>query len=651
MDFFRAQEQARQQTRLLVLYFVTAVACIVAAINFALWFGLVAITEPPRPEPPLWDLERWLLVSGLVLLVILGASLVRTLQFRQGGGAVARALGGKRVDPSTRDPNERRLVNVVEEMAIASGIPLPEIYILEGEEGINAFAAGLQTHDAAVAVTRGALEQLTRDELQGVIAHEFAHILNGDMRINVRLAGIIFGIIVLALIGRVVLYSMHFSGARRSGGRNQGGGGAVVVVIIVGLTLLLVGIIGELFGRLIQAAISRRREYLADAAAVQFTRNPDGIAGALKRIGAGQSRVTNSAASGMAHFFFASAMKSSMAGVFSTHPPLRKRIRAVDPHWDGSFPKPGERIASRVRPDKAAQSTQAGATRRGLKTGQPIWDLGVMMGAIGTLDNDSMACAHRLMERWPETLREAVHQRDGAKAVLCGLIWAAQESGDLSASLREKLGEERAAAIETLLPELRRLPEGNRLPLAEVALGQLRDLTDSESERLEAAMLALVHADGEESLFESCILQLFRKLMRRGSDSAVKAGLVQQKESVSRILSRLVYLEIDEQADARAFFERVSKGLRERWQSDLQLVDTDTLKTVEPAADFAVLENLPMVVKGWVLEACVATVIDNQSVSERESEWLRVIALTLDCPMPLLLPGAVDGSLVGVNPD
>ncbi|MCC5835006.1 MAG: M48 family metallopeptidase [Opitutales bacterium] len=649
MDFFRAQEQARQQTRLLVLYFITAVACIVAAINVALWFGLVAITEPPQPAPLLWDLERWLVVSGVVLVVILGASLVRTLQFRQGGGSVARALGGKRVDPSTRDPHERRLVNVVEEMAIASGIPLPEIYILEGEEGINAFAAGLETHDAAVAVTRGALEQLSRDELQGVIAHEFAHIMNGDMRINVRMAGIIFGIIVLALIGRVVMYSMYFSGGRRSSGRNQGGGGAMVVVMIVGLTLLLVGIIGELFGRLIQAAISRRREYLADAAAVQFTRNPDGIAGALKRIGAGQSRVTNSAASGMAHFFFASAMKSSMVGAFSTHPPLPKRIRAVDPHWDGSFPKPGERISSKPKPTESKKSNQAGAGRRGLKTGQPVWDLGVMMAAIGTLDKGSMDCAQRLMERWPERLRDTVHQREGAKAVLCGLIWAAQESGDLPTPMREKLGAEWADTIDGLLPDLRALPEGNRLPLAEVALGQLRELMDSESERLEAAMLELVHADGEESLFESCILQLFRKQVRKGSKSSSKTGLAQQIESVSRILSRLVYLEIDEQADASDFFERVSKGLRERWQSGLQLVGPDALKEANPATDFAVLESLPLVVKGWVLEACVTAVIDNQSVSERESEWLRVIALTLDCPMPLLLPGPIENPMAGAE--
>lgn len=643
MDFFAAQEQARKQTRLLVAYFMAAVICIVVIINFALWFGLVAITEPPRQQPPLWDIERWLLTSVIVIAVILAASFIRTLQFRQGGGSVARSLGGKKVDASTRDPHEKRLVNVVEEMAIASGLPMPEIYILEKEEGINAFAAGLQTHDAAVAVTRGALEQLSRDELQGVIAHEFAHILNGDMRINVRLAGIIFGILVLALIGRGVLHSMYFSGARRGGGRNQNGGGAIVVVMIIGLTLLFVGLIGELFGRLIQAAISRRREYLADASAVQFTRNPDGIAGALKRIGAAHSRVENGSASGMAHFFFANAMKSSLSGAFSTHPPLPKRIRAVDPQWDGQYPRPGQKLPKSSPKQPSSRSGQrSGAGRRGLKTDQPIWDLAVMMGAIGSLDQRSIDGAHSLIESWPDNLREAVHQREGAKAVLLGLVVADSDSRDLSVLSDCGLLEEVTEQIDQLLPCIRKLTVGHRLPLAEVALGQLRELLDSEADQLENALVKLAGADGRESLFESCLLQLFRKQLRRTGNTG-KVQLSAQIEGVSRILSRMVRLELDAGADADAFFARVSSGLRERWQSNLNRVDDPALDSVSPAEDFAILESLPLVVRGWVLEACIAAVIDNQSVSARESEWLRVIALTLDCPMPLLLPGQLEG--------
>lgn len=640
MDFFRAQEQARKQTRLLVAYFAAAVFCIVVIINLALWFGLVAITEPHQAQPPLWDAGRWLLTSVVVVGVILAASFVRTLQFRQGGGAVARAVGGRRVDPSTRDPHEKRLVNIVEEMAIASGVPLPEIYILEREEGINAFAAGLQTHDAAVAVTRGALEQLSRDELQGVIAHEFAHILNGDMRINVRLAGIIFGILILALIGRGVLQSIYFSGARRSGGRNQNGGGAIVVIMIIGLTLLLVGLIGELFGRLIQAAISRRREYLADASAVQFTRNPDGIAGALKRIGAAHSRINSGSASGMAHFFFASAMSSSLSGAFSTHPPLPKRIRAVDPQWDGEYPKPGQKSRkSPARSQSKKSSESSGAGRRGLGTGQPVWDLAVMMGAIGSLNQRSIDCAHSLIESWSDNLREAVHQREGAKAVLLGLVCANSEGFEQSSLGDSGLPIELIERIEDLLPDLKGLVDGHRLPLAEVALGQLRDLMDSEADQLEQALVERVKSDGVESLFESCLLQLFRKQLRRSARAGATVKLSEQIDGVSRMLSRIVRLELEPGADADAFFAEISGALRERWQSGLKRVDDAVLDTISPSEDFAILESLPLVVRGWVLEACTAAVIHNQSISARESEWLRVIALTLDCPMPLMLPG------------
>src|SRR5690606_28971990 len=308
---------------------------------------------------------------------------------RQGGSVVAGLLGGLPVNPATDDPDERRLVNVVEEMAIASGVPVPAIYVLPGEESINAFAAGYGVHDAAVAVTRGALKHLTRDELQGVIAHEFSHILNGDMRLNIRLIGLLHGLLLLALIGRVLLRS----GGRSRGRRKEKGGS--VQVALIGLGLVLLGYIGVFFGKLIKAAASRQREYLADAAAVQFTRNPEGIAGALKKIGAlgAGSRIVHPRAEELSHLYFASGLRSSFAGLFATHPPLVERIRRIDPSFSGDFEGVFEAAAAREALAAGPQEAQHGTAAR---HGAPARTPGVLdRRTPGVLDRRAPAVLDR----------------------------------------------------------------------------------------------------------------------------------------------------------------------------------------------------------------------------------------------------------------
>lgn len=327
MEFYEAQDRARRKTRLLIFLFTLAVLAIIAIVYIVVY----ALTRRGGPGVGL-DLGLLGLVAGGVIVLVGSGSGFRVSQLRRGGPAVAELLGGRRVEPGTSDPGERRLYNVVEEMALASGIPVPAVYVLEDEEGINAFAAGHTPEDAAVAVTRGALETLNRDELQGVIGHEFSHIFNGDMRINVRLMGLLFGLLLLAVVGRILL------GVRAGGAQRRGGDGRVA---LIGLALILVGLIGVFFGRLIQAAISRQREYLADAAAVQFTRNPSGLAGALRKIrdseevGGPGGRIWNAHAEEANHFFFARGVGGVLAGLFATHPPLEERIRRLEPGGGG----------------------------------------------------------------------------------------------------------------------------------------------------------------------------------------------------------------------------------------------------------------------------------------------------------------------------
>ncbi|MGD8323007.1 MAG: M48 family metallopeptidase, partial [Gammaproteobacteria bacterium] len=331
MDFFARQEQSRRTTRYLVLLFALAFlsVALATAIVVAALFQFLPAFDQPLLSTTIGDGTRSVLIPflatiGIVLLLMVIASAGRSATLSRGGASVARMLGGTEIHGDSKDPLHRRLVNVVEEMSIAAGVPVPDIFVLESESGINAFAAGLEHSDAAVAVTRGALERLNRAELQGVIAHEFSHILNGDMRINQRLIGFSFGILVLALAGRWMLRSMRFT--RRS--RSDKGS----IALILGIALAVIGSIGVFFSRLIKAAVSRQREMLADASAVQFTREPDGLAGALKKIGGYSSDFTAAEAEEVAHMLFGRGSRA-FRGWFATHPPILDRIRALDPSF------------------------------------------------------------------------------------------------------------------------------------------------------------------------------------------------------------------------------------------------------------------------------------------------------------------------------
>ncbi|HVE16916.1 MAG TPA: M48 family metallopeptidase, partial [Chthoniobacterales bacterium] len=323
MDFFESQARAHRKTKWLIVYFVLAVLGIIVTLHVAAAFAF---------REPLTDWRMLGMISGGVIVVVTLGSLYRIAELSQGGGVVAQMLGGRQLAPHPTDLREQQLRNVVEEMALASGVPVPDIYVLDEEQAINAFAAGNTPGDAVVAVTRGTLEQLNRDQLQGVIAHEFSHILNGDMRLNVRLIGVLTGILLLAMIGRIVFeISARTGGSVRSSDNKNGN--AQLPLFLIGAGIWLIGSIGVFFAKLIKAAVSRQREFLADASAVQFTRNPDGIAGALYKIGQAGSKLESPRADEASHMFFGNGLGESFMGLFATHPPIVERIQAIDPSF------------------------------------------------------------------------------------------------------------------------------------------------------------------------------------------------------------------------------------------------------------------------------------------------------------------------------
>ena len=395
MDFFHSQDVARRKSFLLLTYFVLALLAMILALYVVVLIALGA----GRTEHLMRDaVETWWhpeVLAGVVVLVMFTVSLgtlYKTWELRGGGEALASGLGGRRLSPETTDLSERRLLNVVEEMALASGVPVPPVYLLDNEQSINAFAAGYMPGDAVIGINRGTLDHLSRDELQGVIAHEFSHILNGDMRLNLRLIGLLHGILLLAVIG---YYIMRISGSSRgSSSRKKGGAGQIV---LIGIGMYIIGYIGLFFARLIKAAVSRQREYLADAAAVQFTRNPGGIGGALKKIGglSAGSLLQTPEAETASHMFFGNAIRGLWFPGFATHPPLPERIRRIDPQFDGTFPRVERQAGTGDLPPvaRAADRVSRPPSRKPPRAERHVLDPFLLLASVGTPATDHVSYA------------------------------------------------------------------------------------------------------------------------------------------------------------------------------------------------------------------------------------------------------------------
>jgi Zn-dependent protease with chaperone function/uncharacterized tellurite resistance protein B-like protein len=653
MDFFEAQDAARSRTRTLVVLYVAAVLAIIAAVyaavHVALGPGIGGGVDPAL-----------LLLVALAVSVLVGiGSGFRTMQLRQGGSKVAELLGGRRVKPNATDEAERRLVNVIEEMAIASGTPLPAIYVLDHEPGINAFAAGYTLDDAAVAVTRGTLERLNRDELQGVIAHEFSHILNGDMRLNIRLMGLLFGILLLAVVGRGLLYS----GGR---GRRRDGGGQIA---IVGLALVLVGYIGVFFGRLIQAAVSRQREYLADAAAVQFTRNPDGIAGALAKIGGAGSRLQDHHAQEASHLFFANGIGSAFTTLLSTHPPLEDRIRRLRPHGE-PLPSRGAagRVAATAAPAAGARGFAPGGQEPPAGAAQPVPSArsaeapssafaapdaaaagaagAALMASVGTPEPRHVAYAGRLLESLPRDVRDAAHDPDRAVALLFALLMhdAAAESAVRQAQ-RAALDEGGFAAllpqVDSLVPQVRAAGRPARLPLLDVTLPALRELPPEQRGRLRAVARRLVDADARVDMFELALLHVLSRQLKDDTDAARDSAsgphsLQPLRQEISAILSAVAWSGATDAATAGASFTAGAAAL-DPVAPELALLDGAALDFDKVDDALARTRTASPRVRRRVLEACMLTVAHDGRVQVEEAETLRAVAEAIDCPMPPVL--------------
>ena len=633
--FFEQQDRARRNTSWLVFLFG------LAAVGIALTlYALAAVAtgfkgQDPRSGQMVFDIvwlnpELMLQVGLLAGLVIGGASLYRISQLTGGGRVVAEGMGGRLLHADATDPLERKILNVVEEMAIASGTPCPPVYLMDNESGINAFAAGFSPSDAVIGITRGCVQQLSRDELQGVVAHEFSHILNGDMRLNIRLMGVLYGILAIGTIGYFLLRSSLWSGAMH---RRNSRDNSAMAMAAAGAALMAVGFLGTLIGNLIKASVSRQREFLADASAVQFTRNPDGIAGALKKIGGFDrgSQIESPAAPESSHLFFGQALSSGINSLFATHPPLAERIKILDPSWQGAMvegsagPAPGRHAA-------AAGFAGAGAA--------PAVSAVDQMGQISGAHLDYAA---QLLREIPKSVNDAAHDSFSARAVVYALLLDTDPNArQLQLALLDAKGEPGVADLtRKLTPEIESLGTGHRLPLIDLALPALRELSASQYDRFKGVVQDLVEADQRIDLFEWTLQRILLTHLAPSFEGVRPPrkklrSIAQLRQVLEVILSTLARAgELSESA-GQQLLNRLGDTLV---HGELRLLPPDEVGLVplDKALEFAA--SLDPKAKERVLRACAAVIAADGEVAEPEAEFFRAIGDSLGCPVPLLLPG------------
>jgi Zn-dependent protease with chaperone function len=647
MDFFAQQTRIRRSSRGLVVLFIVAVLAVVAAVD-AVVLVLLGYTGSEQGRAAL-DPRMLVMVSLGVLVVIGLASTVRSMSLRGGGAAVARSLGATAVSPDTTNPAWRKLRNVIEEIAIASSVPVPDIFVLETEPGINAFAAGYTPSDAAVCVTQGCLDKLTREELQGVIAHEFSHVLNGDMRLNIRLMGLLFGILFIGIVGRLFLYS---------GGRVRTRKGNTAYVAMIGLGLVVVGYIGYFFGRLIQAAVARSRESLADASAVQFTRQTAGIAGALKKIAALEegSKLAAANSQEVAHMLFGEAGRFS--SLFATHPPLPERIRALGGVWDDkeirqlamAWQQPG-----RARPGQDASASIAGFMPSGAVTAasaehttslprsdRPLQVDAAKVGAsVGKPGVQDMHAAGHMQRQLPDVLAQAVHDAGGALELMLALAVADDASLRDAQLLRvdSDFGSAVAEGVEALLPPISILHPMLRLPLVGLAFPQLKRQPRPRLMQLVQTLDALVHADHRVDLHEYCLVKLLHLQLHDALDPArgFVPGAGRLRQSAAEFGDLCAIVARHGQSDPEKARQAWASAMHEALPSSRASYDPpeEWIPRMDQALDR--LDRIRPVDKMLVVRGLTAAVSADGEVTVEEAELLRVICASLHCPLPPLL--------------
>ena len=655
MNFFQAQAKARSQTKKLILLFALAVFSLVILTN-VLVMGLNGFLNLEGQAFSFeyfknqFNWQAFLMIGGAVIAFIAIGSLYKIASISSGGKTVAQSLGGTLVTHSSDNLQYKILLNVVEEMAIASGTPVPQVYVLQKEQAINAFAAGFSQDDAVIGITQGALDCFTREELQGVIAHEFSHVVNGDMRLNMRLMGILHGILLVGLLGYFIMRASAFRSRSKDG--NQ--------LIFLGIGLVVIGYGGTFFGNLIKASVSRQREYLADASAVQFTRDNQGIANALKKIGGYTpgSKLETPEAQSMSHAFFSNALSNKFSSLFSTHPPLPDRIKQLQPNWSGEF-KPTKPLSyTDIQKEAVGFSQFAGSSGEPTKQQNSFESASSnnsasaqsntrLSASIGQVNESQIELARSYLQSISTELISAVHCSVGAQAYVYALLLSDKGAVDNFEQNQQVLNKQwdylsnylpvdiysKTRETFTLVCEL---ATQHRLPLLEIALPQLRQMPSLRYEAMLEQMRYLVFVDNNLSIFEWSISNIVAQYLKTEFESADHKQVKYHSAKAVRghietMLSVLVH-EFCEPDEHQIIVQKAEQLLS---LNNVTLLTKNEVGIEDYALAINALRLLAYDIKEKVLELCVFAVTQDKQYTAQEHETLRALAECLACPMPL----------------
>lgn len=630
--FFQRQASARRNTSLLVCLFLTAVVLITLAVCLVGY--LVTRSETSGQPFHYWLLSSHGLVTATAVVALIGmGSLIRWVDLAGGGSRVAKMVGARPIDPDTRDSHERKLRNIVEEMAIASGVPVPELYVMDSETGINAFVAGYTPGSAVMVVTHGAITQLARDELQGVVGHEFSHIFNGDMRLNVRLIALLSGILMIGQIGGFLLRSSFYSGGRTTA-RNRDGR-AQAVMGILGLALFVIGYVGVFFGRLIQAAVSRQRETLADASSVQFTRNPDGIGGALFKIGLKSSYLdTTGHANDMNHMCFGEAARMKFSSLLASHPPIEQRINAIQPGLVA-------RLKSRLRDTEtgAVLRTATGESGPSAVSSFASDSPQKLSERVGTISPEGEGFAIKLLQRLPSTFRGLLYTRAGAiqlcYALLISDLTKQQQAQYLKLLPNHSLFGAQTDLLGKLIPALQTIGEAVRFPALELAMPALRKLDPDERAELIRNVRKLVGADNRVTLFELALTSFLSRHLGIDAERVIPVRYRSYKAvmpALQKLLSLLARAGAIDGQEAEGLYHEAIAGFASTGNTHQPILAKVTMRQLQEA--LKALNGLSPLLKPAVIDACGHCITYDGRIEPKEYELMRLVTDQMDCPMP-----------------
>lgn len=659
MNFYSAQDNAKKKTKYLVLLYILILIVLTVLSTLVLMLFLPIFTGgnitldwryllfSPQSLPTLLGVGAFVISGALI------SSFIKSRHLSKGGSVIASSLGAVKLSPNSRDINERKALNVVEEMAIASGMPVPEVFVLRKESAINAFAAGQSPQDAVIGLTQGCIDKLSRSQLQGVVGHEFSHILNGDMRLNLRIIMLLYGIEFIGLLGRILTSSSRSRSSGSSRGKGKGNG----AIVLAGIALRIIGWFGVLFGNMIQAAVSRQREFLADASSVQFTRDPDAIAGALKVIGgvSETSRLKNTDVSEVAHMFFGQSFNTRLAFLFATHPPIEMRILRIQPNWDGQYLKPQTRMQTSRTENLDSSETVSGQVTHTVnsvfdKLPEPL----VMLMAAGVMIDQLSPKSQSVLL---DLMNKANDPMEAMALVLAILI--CEESATLKAGSewRTLLASSEIKGLDKMVSQQVRLllsiDLSNRLPLVELTMPALKTLSDNQYLQFKALLQQVMNLDNQQSIFEQSVFQLVTRYLD------VHFGLAPQQR-VRYKKAKQVAIEIQLVFSALVYYGHnvVVSELKSKYESEyglnlsmdlafkrameklglthLQRIDMDTSQQnlFKTATEKLLFCSEPL--KQKIIEALVVCVEHDGKVNSVEKELVLAIAATMNAPIPRL---------------